>query len=273
MPPKLGVLAGAGELPRLLVDACRSAGRDVFLLALKHHTDAACVDGVEHQWVRLGAIGSALKHLREAGVEELCLAGQIRRPSWRELLPDARGAAFLARVGFDRLGDAGLLGAIAGGLEGEGFKIVGAHDVAPELLAPAGPLTRRPPDDKELEDIRRGCEIAKAIGELDVGQGAIVQQGVVLAVEAAEGTDAMIARSKALVRKGRGGVLVKVPKPQQDRRLDLPTIGARTVDMAADAGLAGIAVAAGETLVVDRAATVARADRSGLFIVGIEVDR
>lgn len=273
MPPKLGVLAGAGELPRLLVDACRSSGRDVFVLALKNHTDAACVGGVDHEWVRLGAIGSALKCLRDAGVEELCLAGQIRRPTWRELMPDARGAAFLARVGFDRQGDAGLLGAIAAGLEGEGFRIVGAHEVAPDLLAPSGPLTRRKPDDKEQDDIRRGIEIAVAMGRLDVGQGAIVQQGLVLAVEAAEGTDAMIARSKALARKGRGGVLVKVPKPQQDRRLDLPTIGVRTVAAAADAGLAGIAVAAGETLVIDRGAIAATADRAGLFVAGVEIAR
>lgn len=272
-PPKLGVLAGAGKLPQELIAACRATGRDVFLLAIRNHTDDACVDGVEHVWVRLGAIGTALKHLREAGVEELCLAGQISRPSWRELMPDVRGTTFLARIGFDRLGDAGLLDVIANGLEGEGFRIVGAHEVAPQLLAPVGTLTRRAPDEKEQEDIRRGYEIAKAIGELDVGQGAIVQQGLVLAVEAAEGTDAMIARAKGLARKGRGGVLVKVPKPQQDRRLDLPTIGVRTIEAAVDAGLAGIAMAAGETLVVDRTAAVVAADRAGLFLVGIEVAR
>ncbi len=273
MQPKLGVLAGGGALPRCLIASCRAAGRDVFVLAFHNQTDPDCVsDADEHTWLRLGAIGTALKRLREAGVEELCFAGSIRRPSWRELMPDARGAAFLARAGFDRLGDAGLLDVIAGGLEGEGFRLVGAHEVAPDLLATPGPMTRRRPDAKEQLDIDRAWRIATEIGRLDVGQGAVVQQGLVLAVEAAEGTDAMIARTKALARKGRGGVLVKVPKPQQDRRLDLPTIGVGTVEAAAAAGLAGIAIAAGATLIIDRTATVASADRSGLFLAGIEGD-
>ena len=267
--PRLGVLAGGGALPRLVAAAAAARGESPFVLAFRNHADASIGDGLDHDWVRLGAIGRALDSLKSAGVTDLCLVGRFDRPSWRDLLPDARGAQFLSRIGFDKLGDHALMGVIAEGLEGEGFRIVGPHEVAPELLAPAGPIGRHAPDAGMRDDLARAAEVATAIGRLDAGQGAVVQQGVVLAVEAAEGTDAMLARAGELTRKGRGGVLVKVKKPQQDPRLDLPVIGLRTVEAAAEAGLAGIGVEAGASLVVDRAAVAALADRKRLFVVGL----
>jgi hypothetical protein len=268
---RLGIVAGGGPLPRRLVEACRRDGRGVFVLAFRGQTDEDGLDGVPHIWSRLGAVGDNLKALREAGVVELCLAGRFRRPSLTEIRPDWRGAAFLARVGFQALGDDALLQALRRELEErEGFRLVGPHEVLGDLLAEAGCLTRVAPDEAAEADIRRGLEVARALGRLDVGQGAVVQEGVVLAVEAAEGTDAMVRRCAGLKRAGPGGVLVKARKPQQDDRLDLPTIGLDTVAQAAAAGLRGIAVEAGAALVVDRDALAEAADRAGLFVIALE---
>jgi UDP-2,3-diacylglucosamine hydrolase len=152
----------------------------------------------------------------------------------------------------------------------EGFRVVGAHEILNEALGPVGLLSQIGPDAVAMGDIHRGVAVARALGAVDVGQGCVVQQGVVLAVEAAEGTDAMLGRCAPLARPGRGGVLVKLVKPGQERRADLPTIGRRTVEAAHAAGLRGIAVEAGSTIVLDRPAIVAVADAAGLFVIGVE---
>ena len=267
---KLGILAGGGTLPRRLVEACRDAGRPVFVVAFNGHAAAETVDGVAHQWVRLGAVGAALTALRDAEVEELVMAGPVRRPSLVELRPDVTAAKYLAR-GLLRRGDDGLLRGIVRGLEEEGFRVVGADDLLAPLLAPEGALGKVALDGDQAADVERGLAVAQALGQVDVGQSVVVQEGLVLAVEGAEGTDAMIARAGTLRREGAGGVLVKTAKPGQERRADLPTIGPATVEAAIAAGLAGIAVEAGACLVVDRAATVAAADAAGLFVVGVSV--
>jgi DUF1009 family protein len=174
----------------------------------------------------------------------------------------------LGRLGVNH-GDDRLLGVVVQELEGEGFRVIGVDDVCRNLLAPEGPLTRARPDGVAGRDIALGIEVARRLGELDVGQAVVVQQSHVLGVEAAEGTDALLRRCAGLRREGPGGVLVKVKKPQQERRADLPTIGAETVRGAAAAGLRGIAVEAGHTLVVDRRRTVEDAAAAGLFIVGV----
>ena len=265
----LGIVAGGGVLPRMLVDACRAAGRECFVIAFKGHAAEATVAGdVGHAWVRLGAVGRALAALREAGVGELVMAGPVRRPSLLELRPDATAAKYLAR-GLLRKGDDGLLRAVVGFIEDEGFRVVGPDDVLAPLLVPAGPLGKVEPDDGGRAAMARGCAVARALGGADVGQAVVVQEGMVLAVEAAEGTDAMVERAGLLRRDGAGGVLVKLAKPGQERRVDLPTIGPRTVALAAAAGLAGIAVEAGGCLVIERDKVVAAADAAGLFIVGL----
>lgn len=271
MAAKVGILAGGGDLPARLAAAVRGTGREVFIVAFEGQTDPATVTGFPHLWSRFGAAGGIIARLKSEGVGDLVFAGPVRRPSFGELLPDWYTAKFLAKVGTRALGDDGLLRSVARELEGEGFRVVGLHEILGELLTPAGPVGRLTPDAAALRDVARGVEVARGLGALDVGQGCVVQQGIVLAVEAIEGTDAMLERCAPLRRPGGGGVLVKVKKPQQDRRLDLPTVGTTTVEKAAAAGLAGIAVQAGGSLIVDRAAVGELADSLGLFVVGIEV--
>jgi UDP-2,3-diacylglucosamine hydrolase len=197
----------------------------------------------------------------------------VRRPSLLDLRPDAEGARILARIGRAAFaGDDGLLAAVIRVLGEEGFRVLGAHDVLAEATAPAGVLSRITPDAQAMADIVRGVEVARALGAVDVGQGCVVQQGIVLAVEAAEGTDAMLARCAVLARTGPGGVLVKLVKPGQERRADLPTIGPDTVRAARQAGLRGIAFEAGGTILADRSATIAAADAAGLFLLGLDPD-
>ena len=155
-------------------------------------------------------------------------------------------------------------------IEGEGMRVVGIHDVMPELLVKTGNLTKHKPDKQALADIERGVEVALALGKLDVGQSVIVQQGLVLGAEGIEGTDELIKRCGTYQRKGVGGVLVKLRKPQQDMRIDLPTIGTKTIENLHNAGMRGVAVHAGNALIVDEVAVIKTADEFGMFIVGIE---
>jgi lipid-A-disaccharide synthase len=266
----VGILAGGGNLPRLLVSACRARGDAVFVVAIEGHADPVDFADVPHAAVRLGALGEAFRLLHAAQARDVVFAGSLRRPSLAALRPDARGAVFLARIGGRALGDDGLLRAVAEEFEKEGLHLIGAHEVMGELLARAGVYGSLHPDAEDEADIARAFAVAKGVGALDVGQGAVVQQGIVLAVEAVEGTDCMLARCAELKREGRGGVLVKVCKPEQDRRLDLPTIGVSTVEAVAAAGLRGIAVEAGAALVIEAAAMARRADELGLFVVGLE---
>jgi UDP-2,3-diacylglucosamine hydrolase len=265
---RLGIIAGGGGLPRKLIDTCKREGRNFFVLAFKGQTDPALVEGIPHFWAKLGATGSAISILKKENVDTLVMAGAIRRPSLAELKPDWRTIQIFARLGAKAFGDDALLRAIADEIESNGFKVVGAHEVAPEIITPAGILGKRKPDAGHAEDMDIAIRTAKTLGALDIGQAAIVQQGIVLGVEAVEGTDALIARCRILKRKGRGGVLVKSCKPQQDQRLDLPTIGMRTVRNAFEAGLEGIAVEAGASIILDRENVVDAADKLGIFIAG-----
>lgn len=270
--PVLGVLAGGGALPRRLIDACRRSGREIFVVAFEGQTEPATVAGVPHVWVKLGAAGKTIQALHDADVSDLVMAGGIRRPSFSELAGDWRAAQLLARVGARAIGDDGLLKAVRDELEQEGFRLVGADELLHELLAGEGPIGTLQPDATQLADIAHGFEIARTLGLLDIGQAVVVQQGLVLGVEAIEGTDALLQRCGTLKREGSGPVLVKRAKPQQDRRLDLPTIGVDTVTAAAAAGFAGIAVEAGGSLLLDRDALAAAADAAGLFVIGLRPD-
>lgn len=272
MRPKLGIIAGGGDLPVRIIDACRAEDREFFVVAIEGQTPAETVRETAHAWVRLGAPGSAVEHLRRAGVEELVLAGPVERPSLAELKPDLWAVRFLARAGAKAFGDDGLLGALVRELEEkEGFRVVGADSLLPEVLAPEGQFGKAQPDEAAWRDIERGIEVVRALCGLDVGQAAVVQHGLVLAVEAAEGTDRMLARAGDLRRGGTGGVLVKLGTPKRESRADLPTIGESTVHAAAAAGLSGIAVEAGGALVIDRARVVAAADAAGLFVIGVRI--
>ncbi len=271
MKPALGVLAGAGPLPSAVVEAARAQGRPVFVLAFEGHTDPATVAGVAHGWVRLGQFADAFRLLREAGVVEICLIGPVRRPSLSELRPDWRAAQALARIGLRAFGDDGLLSAVIREIESEGFIVVGADEILGALRGRAGLYGRHAPSEAARTDIARAVEVLRALGAVDVGQAAIVEHGVVLGVEAIEGTDALVSRCRALRREQSGGVLVKIAKPGQEHRVDLPTIGVTTVEAVAAAGFAGIAIEAGRSLVADAEAVGEAADRHGIFVIGIDL--
>ncbi len=274
MKTKIGIVAGNGALPACLIKTCQSRKQPFFVVALKGHTDVALLPSdIPVKWVRLGAVGQAMAAMKRENVTDIVLIGGVRRPSWRELLPDLRGWRFLLKLGLRPLGDDGLLRAVIKEIEAEGFHVRGIDELLPGLLAENGVFGMVQPSTRDWEDIHHGVKVAQILGQADVGQAVIVQQGLVLSVEGIEGTKALIERTAALKRKGGGGVLVKVVKPQQDRRADLPTIGPATVQSVFDAGLNGIAVEAGGVLVVAADETVALANKLGIFIVGETVCR
>jgi UDP-2,3-diacylglucosamine hydrolase len=271
MPRRLGIIAGGGVLPAKVAAAARAGGRAVFILGLEGFADPAVLAPWPHEIQRLGAAGRIIAALREHRCQDLVMIGPVRRPSLLDLRPDAEGAKLLARVGRAAFaGDDGLLAAVIRVLTEEGFRVLGAHEIMREVVAPSGVLTKAKPDAQAMTDINRGVQVARLLGAADVGQGCVVQQGLVLAVEAIEGTDAMLARAGAFRRDGVGGVLVKLPKPGQDKRADLPTIGPDTVRNAAAAGLRGLAFEAQATILAEREACLAAADAAGLFLLGLD---
>jgi UDP-2,3-diacylglucosamine hydrolase len=271
--PGVGILAGGGVLPGRVADAAQAAGRPVFLVGLEGFADPEVLRPFPHEIIRMGAAGRILQALRAHGCEDLVLIGSVRRPSVLDLRPDPEGARILARIGRAAFsGDDGLLSAIVRVLGEEGFRVVGAHEILTDALGTRGLLTRTGPDAQGMSDIARAERVVRALGAADVGQGCVVQQGIVLAVEAAEGTDMMLARCAALARPGPGGVLVKLVKPGQERRADLPAIGPDTIRAAAAAGLRGVAFEAGGTILAEREAAVREADAAGLFLLGLDPD-
>jgi len=273
---KLGLIAGGGGLPVEIAEHCGRSGRALFVIRLKGFANEELADYAGAQ-VGLGELGKCLRALKRAGCEAVCLAGKVARPDFTTLIPDLRGLAVLpAALGAARKGDDALLRVYVREFEKEGFTVEGAQEVMVDLSLPAGPLGRVAPTDEQRADALRAIEVAREIGRLDVGQGAVVCQGLVLAVEAQEGTDALLARVADLPEHLRGrpgaarGVLAKTPKPIQEMRVDLPAIGLATIQGAARAGLAGIVGEAGRLLVLDREATVALADELGVFILGVE---
>lgn len=273
---KLGLIAGGGSLPVEIAEHCQRAGRALFVIRLKGMASEALVPHAGAE-IGLAELGKCIKSLRRAGCEAVCLAGIVKRPDFSALVPDLRGLAALPGVvAAASGGDDALLRFLVGEFEKEGFIVEGAHEVMQDLRLAAGPLGRHEPDEAQMADALKALEVARSIGALDIGQAAVVCRGLVLAVEAQEGTDAMLVRTAALPANLRGaagafsGVLAKAPKPIQETRVDLPTIGVATVEAAARAGLAGIVGEAGRLLVLDREAVVVRADELGLFVLGVE---
>jgi UDP-2,3-diacylglucosamine hydrolase len=280
-PPEetpLAIICGGGSLPFAVAEGARRQGRSVVLFPLRGWADPARVAAYPHHWVRIGQLGRFCRTARREGCRDVVFIGSIVRPTLWQLWPDLAMLRVMPRViAMFRGGDDHLMSGIAKGFEGLGFRPLGAHEVAPEILVPEGAAGRYQPSDANLADIALGLDLLRAIGRFDVGQATIVADGHVLAVEAAEGTDEMLAQVAELRRKGRirssGGVLVKAPKPGQDRRVDLPSIGPKTIAGAARAGLAGIAVIAGEAIIAEPDQVTQAADRERIFIVGMPQDR
>lgn len=272
--PRLALIAGSGDLPIRVAQRCDAEGRDVFVVRLKGFADPQL-----HRWpggdFGMAEIGGVLKAIRAAGCGAVCLAGYVNRPDFRTLKPDLKGASVLPGIiAAATRGDDALLRKILSVFEDEGFGVEGADELLGGQMLGVGALGRIQPDEEQRADLKKALHVAEKSGELDVGQGAVVCHGLVLAVEAQEGTDAMLARVAGLPVDLRGragalrGALGKAPKPIQDLRVDMPVIGPRTVELAAAAGLAGVAGKAGRMILIDPAAIVETADRLGLFVWG-----
>lgn len=273
--PGLSIIAGGGNIPLTVAEAAIRDGRELHIFGLTGAASPA-IERYPHHWINFGHIGRILSVSKEKNCTDLVIVGAVRRPQMRDLRIDF--GAFLnlpSLFGWTVGGDNSVLTGIIHFFESKGFKVFGAHEIAPELIAGESTFTHKKAGKADLNDIAIGLKVIRALGEHDVGQAAVVSNKYVLAVEAAEGTDRMLERCKELNKWGkpnrrkRSGVLVKCAKPGQERRIDLPTVGPETVRRAAEAGLAGIAIAANDVLIVDRSDFVKLADDAGLFVVGI----
>ena len=268
MPEPLGVIAGGGSLPLRVVQAASAMGRPVHVVVLEGHGDPAAYVGQSHVTLRWGLAAQMLSWLKQHGVREVVLAGTVARPSLLSLRPDAASMKLIGRIGRAAFnGDDSILRAVMKVLGEEGFEVVGAQALLTGLLPEAALLAGPMPDDVARADIARGLAVCHAMGAVDVGQAVIVQQGLVLGVEAIEGTDALILRAGALKREGPAPILVKALKPTQSKLADLPTIGPKTVETARTAGLRGLAFQANGTILLERDATIAAAEAAGIFLL------
>ena len=271
---KLGIVAGAGELPVVLARACEAAGLPFHISRLGAGMNPA-LDAFGGDTFELGEIGKRLDALSAAGCDAVTMVGVLKRPDFKSLKVDGRGAMFLPKVVMAaRKGDDALLTLIAGEFERSGFKVIGVHEVAGQLLAPAGLIAGPDLNSDDVADIKKAAQIAASIGALDIGQGCVVCHGLVLAVEAQEGTDAMLERVALLPANIRGdssaraGAIAKRPKPGQELRVDLPTIGVATLERAAAAGLKAVAFQAGASLLINQTECAAAAERLGVALYG-----
>lgn len=276
MSSPLGLIAGLGELPVAIASHAVASGQGVYVLRLKGFEEPALAE-YPGDVVGLGEIGGGIDRLKAAGCKDLVFAGIVKRPNFKDLKLDMRGAMLLPKVISEaRKGDDALLKVLVGEFEKHGFNVIGTEEANKALLAPAGLIAGPAPSEANLADIRHAAKVAAATGSLDIGQGCVVCDGLVLAVEAQEGTDEMLRRCAALPEAIRGtpgarrGVLAKRPKPDQERRVDLPTTGVSTVELVAAAGLAGLAVEADGALLLRRAEMRAAAERLGVFIYGFD---
>jgi hypothetical protein len=270
----LAILCGGGGFPLEVARAAEANGRSPFLIGVVGSSDPA-IEAFPHVWVHLGQVGKLFGALKQQAVADIALVGAIARPEFSDLRLDwgaVRRAPELAQL--FRGGDNHLLVGIAGIFEREGLRVLGAHEIAPQLVAPLGAAGARTASAEAEADIRVGAALLAALSPFDVGQGVVVANGRVIAVEAAEGTDSMLARVAELRAarrprlQGAQGVFVKSPKRGQDLRLDMPAVGPKTIEAARRAELQGVALAAGQVLIADREAFLRGADAAGLFVVG-----
>jgi DUF1009 family protein len=273
----LGIIAGRGPLPCVLAASAVARGLPLHIVAIRGEARDE-IERFPHTWIKWGEIGKMFAALDKNGCGDLVIIGGVNRPDLANVKFDLgaiKTLPFLLSLG--KGGDDHVLSRIVRFFEDKGYRVHGAGDVAPELLAGDGRLGATSPSAEDRSDIDVGFDVVRTLGRFDVGQAAVVVKGHVLAVEAAEGTDAMLARCAELRaagragRGGRAGVLVKAPKPGQEERVDMPTIGPDTVNKAAAAGLAGIAVA-GQVLMAERDATIAAANQHGLFLLGVSLE-
>lgn len=266
----IGLIAGGGQFPLLFAEAARAKGRKVVAIAHANETLPELEKSVDvTYWVKLGQLGKIIKSFRREGVRETVFAGTITKTRiFKDVLPDIKGLTLWNKI--DRRLDDAILRAVASTLEQEGIKVVASTCFLDHLFFPKGVLTRKQPSSDQMEDIRFGWSIAREIGRLDIGQCVVVRDRSVLAVEAIEGTDAAIQRGGTLA--GSGAVVVKLKKPGQDFRFDLPATGMRTIETLAAVRGSVLAVEAGQSLLFDRESMVKAADAAGIVVVGLTED-
>lgn len=273
LPSRLGIVAAAGSIPLAVCQAAAEKDIEVFAVALRGQASPEIAQ-FPHCWVRLGQVGGIIGALRKAECRDIVIVGALKRPNlWRIGLDFGFVRNLPTILSLTRGGDDTVLKRVVRFFEKQGFTVRGAHEIAPSLLAPTGHLGSLAPDETHQQDVSQAFALIEALGPFDVGQAVVVDHGHILAIEAAEGTDQMLKRCGALRqwgRRKRSGVLVKAPKPGQEMRVDMPVIGPRTVENAAEAGLAGIAVASGEVMIADQEDMISLADRHGIFVAGMQ---
>jgi DUF1009 family protein len=267
-PPPLGLIAGNGRFPILVARGARRAGRRVVALAIREEADAAVEDEAdETHWIGLGQLGRCIAILRDSDVHEAVMAGQVKhRQIFSDVVPDLKLLGVLARLAVKNTDS--LIGGIADALGREGIVLLSSVEFLDEHLATPGAMTRRHPSSSESKDIEYGLTVARALAGLDVGQTAVVKDRAAVALEAMEGTDEVIARAGRIA--GAGCVVVKVAKPKQDLRFDVPVVGRGTLAAMAQSGARTLAIESARTLVIDRPDFVDEADNAGIAVWGVE---
>ena len=270
METNLCVIAGGGILPRQIADNFDPSGDRVFFLAFRNVTDPKVVVERQHEWLELGEVQKAIDAMHRNNVDKVVMAGPIHRPALSSLALDSRALKMLAKGGLKILGDDGLLSLIAKEIEKEGIKVIGIEQILPGVLTEEGLLAGPAPTKISWDDIKRGLQVLNSLGPCDVGQSLAVQEGIVLAIEAIEGTDQMIERAGSLQRNVSGPILIKISKTNQDKRVDLPTAGPETVNNAIRSGFQGLALEANNSLLLDKDRVIKIAEKNSFFVIGVD---
>lgn len=265
----LGIVMGHGDLPVCVVEFCHAQKRPYVLFAVQGNADPSFIEKHPYEWISFGQISHNLDLFRKHNIQDIVFVGNVTRPSLFSLNLDWLGIRWLLSIGWKALGDDGLLSGVVRLLEKEGFTVVGAHQLVEELLMPAGPLGKIKPSKEELASIKVGVQAAKELGQQDIGQGVIVSHDSILARETSEGTDSMLQETAPLLAEGRPALLVKVSKPQQEKRVDLPTIGPDTIKNLAHYGYKGVALEAGNGIILHPEQVIKMADQKGIFVYGV----
>ncbi len=279
LAPKLGLIAGSGSLPLYIAERAKANGRDIFVFGIDGTTPKD-IEAFDHCWVKWGEIDKLFKKITDHNIKELVIIGGVRRPNFKNIKFDfgfIRNLPFVLSLTMG--GDDEILSSIIDFIENKGIKIIGAHEIAPELTEHSGTLTTKKPTNRDLQDIEKGIRTVKLLGAMDVGQAAVVARDHVLCVEAAEGTDAMLKRAEGLRQWGtkwlgrKFGVLVKIPKPNQEMRIDMPTIGPKTIENIVSANLAGLCIASGSVLIADKDELIELANNNSIFVISIDPEK
>lgn len=265
------MLAGSGNMPVEIIKHCKEKGIEVYAIGLETFASEEQLEGTPHCFAKLGEVGKMVKTFRNNNIQDVVFAGGIKRPSFKEIIPDWEGMKMLTKLAIKKLSDDNLFRAIIKETENLGFRILGIEEVVPEMMFYEGIYGKVKPTKDDMNDIERGFVVAKALGAVDVGQAVVVQEGMVLAVEAIEGTDMMLSRAAVVKKEGKAPIMVKILKPKQDMRVDLPAIGLLTIEQLKKYGIKGIAVEAGGILLIEREAVIKKANENGIFIIGIKL--